>query len=219
MEDRGLRKTRSDKKTGINPILPLPVYDSLCRLAYIVDRPIKEVGERFVYLGLMNREVIEEMQPLFKRAFWYSDFVMIEGNPNQDFEPWRIGPEQHRIGLRFLKVEYEKLKQLAFALDTSLTKATCLLIKKSMENHNNLADLLAWYVNGDLDEKRMKELQKVLTQINRKAKTQDEDINIKILAHYLLTQMGSKTRKITDVINDWVDEMKQVSKNKKIASK
>jgi hypothetical protein len=206
MEERK-RKTRSDKKTSINPIVTTELYDQLCRLAYVCDRSLKDIGERLIFLGLYNRQVITDLSRLFKRSYWFSEHVMIEGDAEKNSIQWQIGPDQHRIGMRFPKDQYEKLKQLSFALDTSLTKTTALLITCSMRNKENMASLLSWYVQDQLDHARMKQLQHVLIQINRKSDIQNQDISMGELLAYLFSKMEDKTKKIGAMISDWMNEL------------
>jgi hypothetical protein len=201
------RKTRSDKKTGINPIVTTALYDHLCRLAYVCDRPLKDVGERLVYLGLYNRQVINDLSRLFRRPYWFSDFVMLEGDQEREGVQWQIGQDQHRIGLRFPKDQYEKLKQLAYSLDTSLTKATAILIQVSMHNQDSMINLLSWYVQGQLDQARMKQLEQVIFQINRKSTYKEKEISMGELLAFLFSKMGDRTKKISEMVTDWMDEL------------
>lgn len=94
-ESRSKRKAeRSDKKRAINLTILLPLYDVLYRLAYICNRPLKDIGEELCFQGIRTRTVIEKIAPFLRRDFIF----LIKGDI-----VYCGNPDQHRINLRFRK--------------------------------------------------------------------------------------------------------------------
>ncbi|MFD1673507.1 hypothetical protein [Alicyclobacillus fodiniaquatilis] len=202
MEER-VRKVRSDKKMGINPIISIELNDALARLGYVCDRPVKDIGETLVVLALNNREIINTIARKFRRPYWYTDTIMINGDPELPKMKWVIQGDTVRPGLRFSQPHYEKISELAYALDTSKIKAAALLLIYATHNEQCLSHLLTKYVKYQLDHRRMENLRRVVDYTNQ-GKPEQFQINIPILLNHIYYCMGDNVKPIGKAVSKWM---------------
>lgn len=202
------RRERSDKKKSINPTVSLELYDTVCRLAYVCTGSVKDVGHTIISLGLSSQQVIESLSSNFRRPYFFDDNVMFNGHANQPKYNPVVGPSQKRMSLRFYNFEYDKLTELAYAMDSNRSKATAAVLETSLCNQHVLSDTLARYVQRKFDEKRLQQLNQVLQFIN--ASSPNEDVTLSGMIGYLFSRVGQKTKKITQVVTDWMDSLDAV---------
>jgi hypothetical protein len=211
-----VRKERSDKKRPINPIIPLELYDLLCRLSYICNRPLKSIGETLCEYGLFSHTVITTLSVKFHRDYRMYESVFC-GNPNLQIGKEIIGPEQHQINLRFRKEYYEKICELAYALDMSKCRTTMHLLEAAVADYQVLGDLLALFVQEDIDSKRMQQLRLVLRYVND---PYHDEMTLSHLLGFLLEHMGEKAKRMTDTIVEWLESLRKEKQDKlKVAKK
>ena len=81
------RKTRSDKKRDLKPIVSLELYESMARLAYITCLPMKDIGEKICRAGLNSEKVISLLSAQFRRDYLMNETTLYPGTPNIEKKP------------------------------------------------------------------------------------------------------------------------------------
>ncbi|WP_209809889.1 hypothetical protein [Ammoniphilus resinae] len=175
----------------------------IVRLAYILDVPLKEIGELLVLEGVQSKETIDKISQYFKREF-RSEYTLYMGNA--ELKPYRvkIDGEKKRVYMRFRFEEHEKLSSLAFALDMDVAPATGLLIKTIISSKEILFPFLSHHIRKDLDDQRLKQLRLLCRYVD--SNTPGEYVTLPMLLTYILKQCFEQGKTLKQKIRDFIDD-------------
>jgi hypothetical protein len=200
------RKVRSDKKRDVKPTVPIELHDCISRISYITNTPMKDVAERICMAGIQSKEVIEALSIYFKRDFWATPYLLYRGNPMINHDRTRKIPGlKKRITIRFNQDMHDRLTDLSYALDTTVSSATGLLLEYSVKHSNIVHHYMESYVQGILDKNRLSQLKKVIAFIN-KNNPYNEEITIGMLINYLVDEFKDAAKNIKYSLMEWIDQ-------------
>lgn len=161
-----VRKVRSDKKRDIQPTISTNLKNCIYRLNYITDVPVKDVVEILCEKGLSSRNVISHLSSNFKRDYRFQSTIYIGKEENESLRKDQSKDKKERISSRFSKENYDKIHELANALDVTPSRATAIILDASIKNTNILNAFVKNYLHQNMDNNRMKELKSVIHFIN-----------------------------------------------------
>lgn len=197
------RKERCDKKRTVATWLDIECYDMIVRLAYILDMPLKDIGEFLAIEGVESSKTIEKIAKYFRRDF-RNDSTVYMGN--LEISPYRIKVEgeKKRLYMRFRTDKYEKLSSLAFALDMDVAPAAGLLLQTMISSKEVLFPFLSRHIRKDLDDQRLKQLRLLCRYID--SNTPNEYVTLPMLLTYILKQCLEQGKTFKQKVRDYFEE-------------
>lgn len=202
------RKVRSDKKRDIKPTVPIALKECVERLSYIFNIPVKDVTETICLAGLESKKVIDLLSTSFRRDYRH-DSTLYKGNLSRpSLQKEKILGLKDRITTRFSSDIYEKVNQLAYALDVTPTRATAMLLDASIRNTDYVNEFVKNHMESHLNPKKMKELNEVLTFINTN-NPYDEKVSMSMLISYLVDELKIGVSQIGTSLSIWFDKVKK----------
>lgn len=201
------RKERSDKKIDVKPTISMPLKESIYRLSYVTNTPVKDVAEAICEAGLTSKKVMNLLSIHFRRDYRIGNTFYLGDLDRPSLQKQRIEGKRERITIRFTKRTNEILKALAYALDCTPSKSTAILLEASVCNSNFINDFTKKYLQGQLDENRMRELKKVIHFINHN-NPYAEKVSWATLLSYLYDDLKMGANSLSSTLSDWIDNMK-----------
>lgn len=203
MSGEGKRKQRSDKKRDIKPTISRELKDTVYRLSFITNTPVKDVAESICVNGIGRNIVVEYMAQNFRRDIRI-DNTLYRGDMTRVPVKKRTAPGQsERISIRFTQQTYEAICALSYALDCTVSRACALLLDASVRDSDFINEFVRKYLEDNIDETRMKELRKVLRYINAD-NPYNEEYSWAALLSYMIDEVRSSADKVTDTVSDFI---------------
>ena len=201
-----VRKVRSDKKFDCKPFVKNSLYESISRIGYVTDRPVKEVGEFLIKQALESSEILDCYEELFVRDFWFGDTVyMGNGRIGMSKQIFKINGAKRRLNLRVSENVYNSLKTFAHAVDSSAAGAASSLIETAFLNSNVIHRYIETYVVATLDPNRRKQLKEVLVYINQNNPKTDQ-ISLLWLIDLIAENFMRGAKNMQSAIQDFLDK-------------
>lgn len=205
-EDRK-RKVRSDKKKDIKPTVSIHLKETICRISYITNKPIKIVAEEICLLSLMDKKIIEELSTHFRRNFKYGSTLFIGNIELTSLQREKINGQSERITIRFKQDDSENINALSYALDVTPSKATALLLEYGIKNRLLINNYIKDYIKETIDPGRMRELKKIIKFINE-SNPHEEEFSWSEFMSFIIDEVKTETSNITSTIKNWIDKYK-----------
>lgn len=210
-EDRK-RKRRSDRKRHINPTISVELYECLSRISYITSTPIKDVGEALCIESLKSKNVIDELSPFFRRDYHYvndyGDINVIPGlNHRLPYKVNRGGGDRARVSMRFYQHNHDKIGDLAYALDMTISSATALLLEIAFDHrigHKYIERVIKQEMLNPLQVHRFNKIVQFINLQNG----EPEPITTADLFDYLSQQAYDQTIRVQVYLQEWIDQYK-----------
>lgn len=201
------RKTRNDKKRDVKPTISADLKNCIYRLAYVTNKPVKDVVATICEKGLHERSVLEYLSKYFRREFKFMNTLYLGDLERESLQKKYQSGKNERVTTRFNQNTFETLNALSNALDVTPTKATALLLDASIRNTNLLNNFVKEYLHSNIDDNRMKELRLVLKYIN-KNNPYNEEISWFALLSLIFDEIKENTQNVRQTINKWLDRYK-----------
>ncbi|MEW9672976.1 hypothetical protein [Ammoniphilus sp. 3BR4] len=203
------RKKRSDRKREIQPVISVELYDCIARISYITTTPIKNVGETLYMEGFRSQKVIDQLSPFFRRDFRYSnqygDIIIIPGDTDRiPFKINRGDGIRARISMRFHQDNHDKISELAFTLDMTVSSAAALLLETAFSLDIGL-DYIQGYIVKSLDANRLEQLEAVLQFMNEQNHP-DQRITMTDLLDFLAGEAYERFKRLEYYLCEWIDQ-------------
>ncbi|WP_430510674.1 hypothetical protein [Gottfriedia solisilvae] len=165
-KEKGIRKKRKDTKYEIKPTIPLSIKQCLARISFITNKPIKDIGEEICIEGIYSREIIELLSQFFVRDYWHKSTFILGNNNRTSLQNSKLSNKNERISLKIEKELDEKIKDLAYALDVTPSKATAILIDCTIKHSTFISSYIKTHTTNELDYEKMLELRNILAFMN-----------------------------------------------------
>lgn len=208
------RKVRSDKKKDVKPTVSVELHDCISRISYITNTPMKDVAEFICVQGLFSREVLDVLSPNFRRNFSFGNILYIgDLHRTQDRSVKKDGAKK-RLTIRFRQEDYDRLAELAHALDVTVSSAVSILLETAIKNRHIIDAYFTSYIHQSLDPSR-KEQFKAVEKFIQKENPFQEDISFLDALHYIREGVVQRTRHLKQTLEDWVENRsKEIKKEK-----
>lgn len=206
------RKTRSDKKREVAPYVSAAAYELVSRISYICDLPMKTVGEMIGREALHSRETLEVISRCFRRDFKFNDNHVFLGRPeNKPFRMQNLGEDKQRLHMKYYAFEHDRLSEIAFALNCSISMATGYLIQTALRRKEILYPILSRGIIRQLDKKRAQQLHELCRYMD--TYSPDNYITMPLVISKALRIGLQESKKIEKTLNEW----NQIVKEDKLA--
>lgn len=129
------RKTRSDKKIDVRPTISISLKNHLYTFSNLCDLPVKEVIELIIERSSESKEIIEYLSKWFRRNYIFKNTLVL-GDESRPRLKIIYKEETKKVTTRLKRNNYDRLCDLAFALDITPTTAVGVLIKVSLNNED-----------------------------------------------------------------------------------
>lgn len=204
IEERN-RKERSDKKRDVKPTIPISLYETINRLSYVTNTPIKDVGVTICKRGLYSTEVIEYLSSFMKREYWANSSQLFVGDlGNQKFNfPKDI--QKRRMTMRFSQKEYDMLARFAYSMDLTISTATGALLYSSIKNSDVVSAFIGNHVKHKLDPVRAKQLKEIYRYMNQNSPYRESE-SFGAFIIWLMDELKQSTFTLTETLKTWIDE-------------
>lgn len=204
--NKKIRKVRSDKKRDVKPTVSIDLYETISRISYITNQPIKDITEYLCIRGLHSHKTIEVLSSKFRRDYSFKNTVFIGNLDTTTNRVIRILGEKRRITIRFTQDIHDKINELAYALDLTISSTTALLLDTAVKNNDIIESLFAKFVVSTLDPNRKQQLKEVLKYIRRdNPYNNNEEITLGRLISYIVEEMRGYTANAKKAIEGWLD--------------
>lgn len=201
------RKVRSDKKRDVKPTVSIQLKDTIFRMSYITNTPVKDVGEAICLHGISSKRVMDRLSENFRRSIRLGNTMYMGSLDRPPLN--RKGPagKCERVSLRIKQADFEEISTLAFALDVTPSRATALLLDASIRDGDFINSYFEEYLKRQLDERRMTELKAVLKYLN-KNNPYEEEISWSVLLTYILDELKESASSMTESISLYIKSWK-----------
>lgn len=153
----GERKVRSDKKVDVKPTMSLELKSKLYEFAEICNKPVKDIGELLCVEGLKSKLIIEKLCKWLRRNYYYNSTIAIGHIERPRLKLKALG-DTGKVTIRFVREDYDKLCELAYAMDLTPSATATVLIRLTM-NNNEFMDYFvdSLYEGSDLEKSKIKQ--------------------------------------------------------------
>lgn len=213
------RKVRSDKKRDVKPTVHYTLYDTVSRISYITNTPMKDVGEAFCLNGLYSLKVIEQFKDRFRKTYVFSVNqypTIFRGNESLVVQrAVKEAGARRRITIRFDQEMYDKIAEFAYSLDVTVSSATSMLLYESIRETDILNQYLQTYIDENLDPQRKEQLKEVLKFVNlHKHNPYEDKFTLRELLSFVFDEAWEYGKDFKKVLQDWLDNKTEVDKRK-----
>ncbi|MGE1166337.1 hypothetical protein ACQJ0Y_24550 [Peribacillus simplex] len=195
------RKVRSDKKRDIKPTISHSLNECVHNLSYILNQPVKDIGEKIIMAAINSRDCIEGLSMYFKRDYRH-DNTIFRGDFEAEVIQKRNVIQKERIHLRFKAYEHERISALAYSMDCSVSLATTMLLIAGIRNHDVFNQMVDSEVIRLLDPGRVKSLKMIQKYIS---KLNDQHISFFSVISYVAHEVVDTTKTMHEKVNGWID--------------
>lgn len=207
MREGSVRKVRSDKKRDVSPTIQLELKDTIYRISYVINTPVKDIVESICIFGMHSRKVMTTLSKHFKRNIKFQNTLFIGHLDHPSIKRFEKGVQTERIGTRFKQQDYETLVTLAFALDVTPSRAAALLLDTSIRHSDFVNSYFQQYLSKSIDYNRMVELKKIITFINDN-NPHEERVSWLALISYIYAEIKDSALSLNESLNDFIDKWK-----------
>jgi len=201
------RKVRTDKKRDVKPTIPIELKDTIYRISYVVETPVKDIVETICQFGLDSRKVITVLSENFKRNVRFHNTLFMGDLDKPSVQRLKPGTKTERISTRLKQRDYENLVTLAFALDVTPSRAAALLIDASIRHSDFVNSYFQQHLSETLNYNQMIELRKIINFINNN-NPYDETVSWLALISYIYAEIKDSTVSFNETLNDFIDKWK-----------
>lgn len=199
------RKVRSDKKRDVKPTVHISLYECISRLSYITMTPMKDVAEYLCVRGLNSRKVIEVLSKQFRRNYFFKNTLFI-GKPDRiSNRVMRRTGMKKRLSIRITQETHDRISELAFALDMTVSSATAILLETAAKNPDFIDQYVSKHVTETLSPARKEQLKEVLRYL-KKNNPYAEEITMARLISYIIEEMKEQTIQAKKAVESWLEQ-------------
>lgn len=145
------RQVRSDKRVDVKPTMSMKLKEELYQFANLCDLTVKEVAEQLCVLGMTSREVMTEISKWLRRDYRYNNTIVL-GYSERPKLTLTMRGETGKVTTRLKQSDYDRLKDLAHALDLTPSSTATVLIRIAFKNTSFMNDFVDQFV--DVDEQQ-----------------------------------------------------------------
>ena len=133
VKNGGARKTRSDKKRDVKPTVSINLKSQLKTFAELCGEPTKDVAEKLCLDATTSKVIIDSMAKWFRKNYLYNNTIVVGDAERPKLKVNIIG-ESDTVTFRLKQNDFDKLDDLAHALDLTPTTTAGVLFKVTLYN-------------------------------------------------------------------------------------
>lgn len=150
----GNRQIRSDKKVDVKPTMSITLKNQLYNFADRCNEPVKDIAERLCVQGMVSGDVMEEMCKWLRRDYFYKN-THVMGYMERPKLKIKSNGETNKVTMRLKQTDYDKLSELAYALDITATSTAAVLIRMASKNDSFMTAFIDGLKKIDFREKEL----------------------------------------------------------------
>lgn len=154
------RKIRSDKKVDVKPTLPEDVKTIIYLLADCLNDYVKNIAEDLCVGALSNSSIIGELQQWLRRDYLFNTTLVL-GEESRPRPKVIRGDYKGKITIKFKQKDYDRISELAHALDITPTTTCAVLLMLTTNNRKFMIEYLDSTFKG-MDKDTRKEAHRIL---------------------------------------------------------
>lgn len=165
------RKERSDKKAQVAPTVDAKLKKEIERFAFILDQPVKFVGEVICDEAIRVRDVVELIAPYFQRGVLRFENSLYYGSEeNESLRDVPFSNVTDRISIRFEKHDYANIQTLANLLDVSPSRTVAILLDSGLRHPRVIETVVMKYNHRGLirDDAIQTEFKRLMKFVNKR---------------------------------------------------
>ena len=166
MKRVGERKTRSDKKRDVKPLVKSEVKEAVMRISHITFMPIKDVCEFLTVYAANDRNTLDRLTKFIKRSVRL-DNTLYNGDSEAIPITKRFSDSREKVTIKFKRDDFERISTLAYAMDCTPTRATAILLTQGIRNVGAVNAFVRKYLAEELTPRQMEELRQILSYTHR----------------------------------------------------
>ena len=158
MSGVGERQQRADKKVDLKATMSIALKTQLYDFAEMCEEPVKTIAERLCIEGITNRYIAEEYAKWVRRDFRYNNTIVF-GHPERPKLQLTPNGETGKVSMRFNKSDYDRLCDLAYALDITPSSTATVLIRLATKDEHFMQSFI---YDLDVDESQLVKIKNFL---------------------------------------------------------
>ena len=162
----GERKTRSDKKKDVKPLVKTEVKESIQRISHITFMPIKDVCEFLTVYAANDRVTLDKLTKFIKRSVRIGN-TFYNGDSEAQPITKRFSDSREKVTIKFKRDDFERISTLAYAMDCTPTRATAIFLTQGVRNVGAVNAFVRKYLAEELSPRQVEELRQILTYTHR----------------------------------------------------
>lgn len=166
---------------------------------------MKDVAEYVCIRGLDSREVIEVLSRHFRRDYRFKNTLFIGKSERISNRVRRDSGIKRRLSIRLTQDTHDKISELAFALDMTVSSTTAILLEVATKNPAFIDDYVSSHVTESLSPARKEQLKEVLRYL-KKDNPYAEEITLTRLISYIIEEMKEHTIYAKRAVEDWLEQ-------------
>lgn len=145
------KKVRSDKKIDVRPTVSDLLKSDLYTFSHLCNQPVKDTIEQLCIEALKTKVIIDQLSKWFRRSYKYHQTLVL-GHEERPRLKITYNGERSKVTTRLIRKDYDRLCELAYALDVTPTSAAGILIKITLENHEFLSEFIQRFEGEQLSK-------------------------------------------------------------------
>lgn len=170
------------KKREVKPYINVITKKTIYKLSCATGYSIKKIT-RLACQNAIKNNISYELSPYFKRNIKLNGTVFKGNIDALEFNP--ISKQSERISMAINLNDYDYLYNLAYAMETTVSKVITYTVEKSMSDFNFLNKLIAKFFTEKLNEEKTKLLLEIIKEANHR---NDYDFSLASLLLYIIDE-------------------------------
>lgn len=139
----------------VKPTMSLTLKRQLYDFTEVCGAHVKDVAERLCVEALTSKIIMDEMCKWFRRNYYYNRTIVI-GHGERPKLKLQSNGETGKVTIRFNKWDYDKLCELAFALDLTVSSTATVLIRVTLKNSEFMHEFIEGITSNSTQKAELK---------------------------------------------------------------
>ncbi|MGG0663386.1 hypothetical protein ABE042_04680 [Viridibacillus arvi] len=196
----GERSVRSDKKRDVKITVHGELKESIYRLAFITNTPIKNLVEEMIIYALRSKRILHELAPHFVRDVRI-DNVLYVGHKDNHVGHSPTGLSYSRIKTRVTEQTFTAINTIAYGLDVRPARVAALLTFEALHDVTFVDTYIKKYLEENLNDYQILELKKIIDYIRRDF---DTDVGWASLLSFVIEEVREPLTNLKEKVNTFV---------------
>lgn len=205
MKRVGERKTRSDKKKDVKPLIKSEVKEAIVRLSHITFMPIKDVCEFLTVYAANERNTLDRLTKFIKRSVRL-DNTLYNGDSDAIPITKRFSDSREKVTIKFKRDDFERISALAYAMDCTPTRATAILLTQGIRNVGAVNAFVRKYLAEELTPRQLEDLRQILSYTHR---YDDDNHSWLSVLSAIVGDIRPAMRSLREIVDEFIHDHKR----------
>lgn len=205
MKRVGERKTRSDKKRDVKPLVKSEVKEAIMRISHITFMPIKDVCEFLTVYAANDRNTLDRLTKFIKRSVRL-DNTLYNGDSEAIPITKRFSDSREKVTIKFKRDDFERISALAYAMDCTPTRATAILLTQGVRNVGAVNAFVRQYLSEELTPRQLEDLRQILSYTHR---YDDDNHSWLSVLSAIVGDIRPAMRSLREIVDEFINDHKR----------